>query len=187
MTQKCPDWFRDAKFGLFFHWGPYCVPAYQNEWYSRNMYAKNTTQHRYHVEKYGKLSQFGYKDFIPMLTGDAFDPEVWANLVVASGARYAGPVSEHADNYSLWNSKVNPINSVLTGPLRDIVGECFDAFRRRGVKTLATFHHQWLWGWFMSTDPDADVYDPVNEIFYGPSLPLETNRYAPYRLSCLAG
>ena len=60
----CPDWFRDAKFGLFFHWGPYSVPAYQNEWYSRNMYAGHTEQHRYHLEHYGNLSQFGYKDFI---------------------------------------------------------------------------------------------------------------------------
>lgn len=182
MSYPCPDWFRDAKFGLFFHWGPYSVPAYQNEWYSRNIYASHTQQHRYHVEHYGNLSQFGYKDFIPMLTGEAFDPEEWASLVVASGARYAGPVSEHADNYSLWNSRVNLNNSVLTGPKRDIVGECFDAFSRRGIRTLATFHHQWLWGWFMSTDPEADVYDPANEIYYGPALPLETNRYSPYRL-----
>ena len=178
----CPDWFRDAKFGLFFHWGPYSVPAYQNEWYSRNMYAGHTEQHRYHLEHYGNLSQFGYKDFIPMFTGDAFDPDAWADLAQLAGARYAGPVSEHADNYSLWNSRVNPINSVQTGPHRDIVGECFSSLRKRNIRTLATFHHQWLWGWFMSTDPEADVYDPANEVFYGPSLPLETNRYMPYRL-----
>ena len=177
-----PEWFRNAKFGLFFHWGPYCVPACQNEWYSRNMYAKGSAQHRYHVEHYGPVSQFGYKDFIPLFTGEAFDPEEWASLAEASGARYAGPVSEHADNYSLWNSRVNPVNSYLSGPRRDVVGECFEAFRRRKIKTLATFHHQWLWGWFMSTDPDADVYLPANEKYYGPALPLETNRYAPYRL-----
>ncbi len=182
MTHPCPSWFQDAKFGLFFHWGPYCVPAYLNEWYSRNMYATHTKQHRYHVEHFGPLSQFGYKDFIPLFTGEAFDPDAWADLALLAGARYAGPVSEHADNYSLWDSRVNPINSVRTGPHRDVVGECFRALRARGVRTLATFHHQWLWGWFMSTDPDADVYDPANEIYYGPSLPLETNRYAPYRL-----
>lgn len=177
-----PQWFRDAKFGLFFHWGPYCVPAYQNEWYSRNMYAKGTAQHAYHLRRYGSLSEFGYKDFIPMFKGEAFDPEEWADLVLASGARYAGPVSEHADNYSLWNSRVNPLNSVLSGPHRDVVGECFAAFRRRNIKTLATFHHQWLWGWFMSDDPEADVYNPANEGYYGPALPLETSRYAPWRL-----
>ena len=182
MIHPCPSWYQDAKFGLFFHWGPYCVPAYRNEWYSRNMYATHTEQSRYHVAHYGPLSRFGYKDFIPLFTGEAFDPDAWADLAILSSARYAGPVSEHADNYSLWDSLVNPVNSVRTGPHRDVVGECFKAFRARGLRTLATFHHQWLWGWFMSTDPEADVYDPANEVYYGPALPLETNRYAPYRL-----
>ena len=182
LKKSAPSWFQDAKFGLFFHWGPYSVPAYKNEWYSRNMYAKKNAINRYHTETYGKVSEFGYKDFYPMMTGAKFDPEEWAELVERSGARYAGPVTEHSDNFSMWNSSVNPINSVQYGPHRDIVGECFEAFRKRGIKTLATFHHQWLWGWFMSTDPEADVYVPENEIYYGKALPLETNRYLPYRM-----
>lgn len=182
IQRQSPDWFRDAKFGLFFHWGPYSVPAYKNEWYSRNMYAKKNAINRYHVETYGKLSEFGYKDFYPMMTGDKFDAEEWADIVERSGAKYAGPVTEHSDNFSMWDSKVNEINSVNYGPKRDIFGECAKAFRKRDIKVLATFHHQWLWGWFMSTDPDADVYDPANEKYYWKSLPLETNRYAPYRL-----
>lgn len=182
VKREAPKWFRDAKFGLFFHWGPYSVPAYKNEWYSRNMYAKKNAINRHHVETYGKLNEFGYKDFYPMMTGDGFDPEEWAELVERSGARYAGPVTEHADNFSMWDSKVNEVNSVNYGPKRDIVGECAEAFRKRGIKLLATFHHQWLWGWFMSTDPEADVYDPANEKYYWKALPLETNRYAPYRL-----
>lgn len=177
-----PEWFRDAKFGLFFHWGPYSVPACKNEWYSRNMYDKGGEQNLSHIKRYGKVSDFGYKDFIPMLKGEAFDPEAWADLVVRSGAKYAGPVTEHSDNYSMWDSDVNPNNSVKTGPHRDVTGECAAAFRKRGLKVIATFHHQWLWGWFMSSDPDADVYDPKNEVYYGPALPLETNRYMPYRL-----
>lgn len=182
MHRKAPEWFRDAKFGLFFHWGPYSVPAYKNEWYSRNMYAKKNAINRYHVETYGPLSTFGYKDFYPMMKGEKFDPEEWADLVVRSGAKYAGPVTEHSDNFSMWNSKVNEINCVNYGPKRDVFGECAEAFRKRGIKLLATFHHQWLWGWFMSTDPDADVYDPANEKYYWKALPLETNRYMPYRL-----
>lgn len=178
---EVPEWFRDAKFGLFFHWGPYSVPAYENEWYSRNMYCKGLPQNLYHEKTYGSLHDFGYKDFYPMMSGDRFDPQEWARLVKRSGAKYAGPVSEHADNFSLWNSRVNPVNSVNYGPHRDVVGECFEAFRKEGIRTLATFHHQWLWGWFMSTDYEADVYDPANECFYGPALPLETNRYEPYR------
>lgn len=181
VKKEVPEWFQDAKFGLFFHWGPYSVPAYQNEWYSRNMYCKGLEQNRHHEETYGKLHDFGYKDFYPMMTGGKFDPAEWARLAKRAGARYAGPVSEHADNFSMWDSKVNSINSVNYGPHRDVVGECLEAFRKEGLKTLATFHHQWLWGWFMSTDNEADVYDPANEVYYGPALPLETNRYIPYR------
>ena len=181
VQQPVPKWFQDAKFGLFFHWGPYSVPACLNEWYSRNMYCKGLEQNRYHEEHFGSLHDFGYKDFIPMMKGEAFDPEEWADLVVKSGARYAGPVTEHADNFSMWDSSVNPINSVNCGPHRDVFGECAKAFRERDIKLIATFHHQWLWGWFMSTDNEADVYDPKNEIYYGPALPLETNRYLPYR------
>ena len=182
LRKEVPEWFRDAKFGLFFHWGPYSVPAYENEWYSRNMYAKGLSQNLHHVETYGPLNEFGYKEFYPMFKGEKFDPEEWADLVVRSGAKYAGPVTEHADNFSMWNSKVNPINCMNYGPKRDITGECAKAFRKRGIKVLATFHHQWLWGWFMSTDNEADVYVPENEVYYGKALPLETNRYAPYRL-----
>lgn len=182
LKKEAPEWFKDAKFGLFFHWGPYSVPACENEWYSRNMYAKGLSQHKHHVETYGPLSDFGYKDFYDLLSGDGFDPGVWADLVEASGARYAGPVTEHADNFSMWKSQVNDNNSFNYGIKRDVTGECFEAFRDKGIKTLATFHHQWLWGWFMSTDPDADVYLPDNEKYYGPCLPLETCRYAPYRL-----
>ena len=182
LKHDAPQWLRDAKFGLFFHWGVYSVPACENEWYSRNMYLKGCRQNLEHERRFGKVSEFGYKDFIPMFRAEKFDPDAWADLVRLSGAKYAGPVSEHADNYSLWDSRVNPVNSVKTGPHRDIAGECAAAFRKQGIKYLATFHHQWLWGWFMSTDNEADVYDPANERYYGPALPLETNRYQPYRL-----
>lgn len=180
--RQAPEWFRDAKFGLFFHWGPYSVPACENEWYSRNMYGKGLSQNIHHEKTYGSLHDFGYKDFYPMFTGEKFDPEEWADLVVASGAKYAGPVTEHADNFSMWNSQVNPVNSVHYGPKRDITGECVNAFRKRGIKILSTFHHQWLWGWFMSSDAEADVYHPDNAQYYWDAQPLETNRYHPYRM-----
>ncbi|MDR2048740.1 MAG: alpha-L-fucosidase, partial [Treponema sp.] len=181
VKRETPDWFRDAKFGMFFHWGPYSVPACQNEWYSRNMYAKGLAQNLHHEKTYGSLRDFGYKDFYDGLTGEKFDADEWADLMVRAGVRYAGPVSEHADNFSLWDSRVNPVNCVNYGPKKDITGLCAEAFRRRNIKFLSTFHHQWLWGWFMSTDPDADVYDPANEKYYWEALPLETNRYNPAR------
>jgi alpha-L-fucosidase len=182
MKRPVPEWFRDAKFGLFFHWGPYSVPAYENEWYSRNMYDKGLPQNLYHTNKYGKVSEFGYKDFYKDFTGERFDADAWADLILRSGAKYAGPVTEHADNFSMWDSRINPVNSVNYGLKRDVVGELSQAIRKRGIRFIATFHHQWLWGWFMSSDPDADVYVPENEKFYGRALPLETNRYKPWRL-----
>lgn len=180
VSKETPEWFRDAKFGLFFHWGPYSAAQYQDEWYSRRMYERGTNYYEYHQKTFGKVHDFGYKDFYPMMNGEGFDPEAWAELVVRSGARYAGPVSEHADNFSLWNSRVNPINSVNYGPHKDVVGGCFKAFKARGIRTLATFHHQWLWGWFMSDDVEADVYIPGNEKCYGPLLPIEAKRANPY-------
>lgn len=182
MRRSVPEWFRDAKFGLFFHWGPYSVPACENEWYSRNMYGKGLSQNLEHIKRYGPVSEFGYKDFYRAFTGGRFDPDAWAELVVRSGAKYAGPVTEHADNFSMWNSRVNPVNAVNYGPRRDVAGAFAKAARDRGLRFIATFHHQWLWGWFMSSDPDADVYDPENECFYGRALPLETSRYMPWRL-----
>lgn len=86
VKREAPKWFRDAKFGLFFHWGPYSVPAYQNEWYSRNMYCKGLEQNQYHEKTYGSLHDFGYKDFYDMLKGEKFDPDQWASLVKRSGA-----------------------------------------------------------------------------------------------------
>lgn len=177
--KKIPEWFMDAKLGMFFHWGPYTVPAHDSEWYSRNMYSAEHENNKFHREHYGNPGAFGYKDFIPMFRGEKFDPEKWAELVELTGARYAGAVSEHADNFAMWDSAVNPVNSVAMGPHRDVVGECFEAFRKKDIRCLATFHHQWLWGWFMGSDRESDVYDPANEKFYGPIVPVGAGNYIP--------
>lgn len=179
LRKEVPEWFKDAKFGMFFHWGPYTVAEHDSEWYSRRMYDEGHENNIYHKEHFGNPDEFGYKDFIPMFKGEKFDAARWADLAEMSGAMYAGPVSEHADNFSLWDSRVNPVNAVKMGPHRDVVGECFEEFRKRGIKCLATFHHQWLWGWFMGTDQKSDVYDPANSVFYGPVLPNEAGYYAP--------
>ena len=180
LHRAAPDWFRNAKFGLFFHWGPYTVPAFGNEWYSRNMYEKGHPHNQYHEEHYGKLDTFGYKDFYDAFKGENFRAGDWAELVVRSGARYAGPATEHADNFALWDSKVNPVNAVNYGPKRDIIKEFAAAVRDKDLHFIATFHHHWLWGWFMSSDPNADVYFPESERFYGKSVPFEAKRYIPW-------
>ncbi|WP_299555209.1 alpha-L-fucosidase [Seonamhaeicola sp.] len=138
---ESPNWFSEAKLGIYFHWGVYSVPAFDDEWYPRNMHKKDHRVYRHHVEKYGQPSEFGYHDFIPMFKAEKFDPEEWAELFKNSGARFAGPVAEHHDGFSMWDSDVNPWNVVDMGPKRDITGELQKAITSRGMKFIATFHH----------------------------------------------
>lgn len=138
---EAPEWFRDAKLGIYFHWGPYSVPAYGDEWYPRWMHFENSREYKHHLEKYGHPSEFGYHDFIPMFTAEHFDPEEWADLFQKAGARYAGPVAEHHDGFSMWASEITPWNALDMGPKRDITGELAKALRARGMKLITTFHH----------------------------------------------
>jgi len=96
-THDIPEWFRDAKFGVWTVWGPHSVPAYQTEWYGHHMYRKGSDVYKYHVENYGNPSEFGYKDFIPMWKASKFDPDSWAELYEKSGARYAGLMAIYHD------------------------------------------------------------------------------------------
>jgi alpha-L-fucosidase len=136
-----PDWLKDAKFGIYFHWGVYSVPAYSNEWYPRMMHFKGLGVYEHHVENYGHPSEFGYHDFVPLFKAEKFDPDAWADLFVKAGARFAGPVAEHHDGFAMWASEATPWNSMDKGPERDIVGEMERAVRSRGLKFLTTFHH----------------------------------------------
>jgi alpha-L-fucosidase len=101
---KIPQWFQDAKLGIFIHWGLYSVPAYDNEWYSRNMYLPESHVSQYHRETWGDQTQFGYKDFIPLFTAEHFDPDVWIDLFQKAGARYVVPVAEHHDGFAMYDS-----------------------------------------------------------------------------------
>ena len=142
---QAPDWFRDAKFGIYFHWGPYSVPAFGNEHYPRVMYGHPSGQkprledrkgrvnpgigfqtfreYEYHLEHYGEPKNFGYHDLVPLFTAQQFDAGEWAELFFQAGARFAGPVAEHHDGYAMWDSDWTPWNTADTGPKRDIVGE----------------------------------------------------------------
>lgn len=141
MHEAEPEWLKDAKLGIYFHWGPYSVPAFGNEWYPRHMHEKSRNEYRHHIETYGDPSEFGYHDFIPMFKAEHFDPEEWAELFRKSGAKFAGPVAEHHDGYSMWASKITPWNAKDTGPKRDVLGELFHSLEKRNMKTIATFHH----------------------------------------------
>jgi len=139
--EAAPKWFRDAKFGIYFHWGVYSVPAFGSEWYPRNMHIKGRREYKHHLAKYGDPTKFGYPDFVPMFKAEKFDPDAWADLFVKAGARFAGPVAEHHDGFAMWASKLTPWNAKDMGPKRDITGELAAAIRKRGMKFIATFHH----------------------------------------------
>lgn len=156
---KEPDWFIDSKLGIYFTWGPYTVPQFQSEWYPRWMYLTESQPwtkdawrfpgsegwargiYEFHEKTYGPQSEFNYHDFIPMWKAEKFDPVVWADLFYEAGAKFAGPIAQHHDGFALWDSEVNMWNAANMGPKRDIVGELIAEYKKRGMKTIATFHH----------------------------------------------
>lgn len=168
---ECPEWFRDAKFGIYAHWGVYSVPDVPSDWYGHNMYNKLHPNYKQHKEVYGDQKEFGYKNLVPLFTASKFNAEEWADLFVESGARFAGPCGEHADGFSMWDSKINPWNAAKMGPKRDIVAELEKAIRKRGLKFVVSLHHSWLWGWYPTWDQNTDCADPANQSLYGEKLP----------------
>src|SRR5689334_16443864 len=152
-----PEWFQDAKFGIYYHWGVFSVPAFGNEWYPRNMYVSGSSENNHHKAVFGDPSVWPYHNFIngandkagrftqfaPKLAaaGGRFDPVAWAQLFKAAGAKFAGPVAEHHDGFSMWNSRANEWNSVAKGPKLDLVGLHGQAIRGQGLKFLCALHH----------------------------------------------
>jgi alpha-L-fucosidase len=138
-TYKAPDWFRDAKFGIWAHWGPQAVPR-QGDWYARFMYVPGHPHYDHHLKTYGHPSEKGYKDLIPLWTADRFDPEALMDRYAAAGAKYFVSMGVHHDNFDLWNSKHHRWNAVAMGPKRDIVGAWKAAAKRRGLRFGVSEH-----------------------------------------------
>jgi alpha-L-fucosidase len=171
-TYQVPDWFRDAKFGIFIHWGPYSVPAFGNEWYSRNMYQPGKPEFEHHRQTYGPQTEFGYKDFIPLLTGEHFDPDAWAALFREAGAQYVVPVAEHHDGFAMYRSELNPWNATAMGPKRDVIGELSQAVRDRSMVFGLSSHRAENW-WFYNGGMTfaSDVRAAKHTSLYGPAQP----------------
>ncbi|MHC4480029.1 MAG: alpha-L-fucosidase [Planctomycetota bacterium] len=175
---ECPDWFRDAKFGIWAHWGPQSVPMY-GDWYARNMYIEGHDQYRYHWRVYGHPSKFGYRDIVQLWKAEKFDPEALVDFYVNSGARYFVAQAAHHDNFDNWDSKHHRWNAVQMGPKKDIVGLWREAARSRGLPFGLTEHMGATFHWFHSsrgsdsTGPYAGVpydgTDPAFEDLYPPS------------------
>jgi alpha-L-fucosidase len=168
-----PAWFRSAKFGIFVHWGLYSVPAYANEWYSRNMYIEGTPEFKHHISTYGPQRAFGYKDFIPLFTAGKFDACEWAALFRKAGARYLVQVAEHHDGFQMYRSDISHYNAFEMGPKRDILGEVKEAVEAEGIRFAASSHRAEHW-FFMGhgKDFDSDIREPLcRGDFYWPAMP----------------
>ena len=166
-----PQWLRDGKFGIYTHWGIYAVPAQgpNGTWYANRLYNKpDGAERKYHEATYGPLEKFGYKDFIPMFTGEKFNADEWADLFQKAGARFAGPVAEHHDGFSMWDTKYSKWNAATMGPHQDIVGKLAKAIKKRDMKFVTAFHHAENWFYFPTWDKRYDCGDPKYSELYGP-------------------
>jgi len=165
-----PEWYKDAKFGIFIHWGVYSVPAFGNEWYPRNMYRPESEEYKHHIATYGPQTKFGYKDFIPMFKAEHFDPAAWARLFKAAGAKYVVPVAEHHDGFAMYDSGLSDWTATKMGPHRDVVGELAKAVRAEGLHFGASSHrveHNFFLG--VGRAIPSDINDPQYAAFYGPA------------------
>jgi alpha-L-fucosidase len=167
---EVPKWYKDAKFGIFIHWGVYSVPAFGNEWYPRNMYRQGSEEYEHHIATYGPQDKFGYKDFIPMFKAEHFDPAAWAELFKKAGAKYVVPVAEHHDGFAMYDSGLSDWTAAKMGPHRDVIGELGKAVRAQGLHFGVSSHrveHNFFLG--VARDISSDVNDPKYADFYGPA------------------
>ena len=169
-TYQIPEWYQDAKFGVFLHWGVYSVPAFGSEWYPRRMYLKGTKEFKHHVDTYGSQDKFGYKDFIPQFKADKFDPKAWADLFQKAGLKFVIPVAEHHDGFPMYDSDLTDWSAAKMGPKRDVVGELATAVRADGLHFGASSHRAEHY-FFMNGGREfpSDVQDPRYASFYGPA------------------
>lgn len=144
---QVPEWFKNAKFGIWAHWGPQCQPEF-GDWYARGMYQEGSSQYKYHLEKYGHPSKFGFKDVINEWMAENWNPDELIGLYKEAGARYFMALANHHDNFDNYNSSHQPWNSVRTGPKKDIIGGWEKAARKHGLKFGASVHAAHAWSWY---------------------------------------
>ena len=169
-TYQIPEWYQDAKFGIFIHWGVYSVPAYGNEWYPREMYNADRSRrgiYQYHLDTYGPPSKSGYKDFIPLFKAEKSDAKAWAKLFKESDGKYVVPVAEHHDGFPMYDSDYTDWSAAKMGPKRDIIGELAKAVRQQGL-VFGLSSHRVENGWFYGEGRkiESDVTDEPDEFLF---------------------
>ena len=172
-----PEWFRDAKFGIWAHWGPQCVGEF-GDWYARKMYIEGDPFYDYHLKKYGHPSKFGYKDIIQLWKAENFDPAKLMQRYKAAGAKYFVSLAVHHDNYDCWNSKHHKWNAVKAGPKKDIVGMWQKEAVKNGLRFGVTEHLERSYSWF-NTNKGSDKKGPLAGVPYDGNDPKYVDLYHP--------
>ena len=185
-SHPIPQWFDDAKFGIFIHWGPYSVMGYRKngrgyaEHTPKELYRNPDHYYEYLKETFGAHPpEFGYKDIIPLFKAENWDPDKWAELFQKAGARYVVLTAEHHDGYAMWDSDLTQWCATKIGPRRDLVGELGKAVRKRGMKYAPSYHRERHTGFFalekyaIKSPPHPDIIEeiarmPKAEELYGP-------------------
>ena len=175
IRRPCPDWFRDAKFGIWSHWSAQSVPGVSG-WYARNLYNEGHPMANHHRRVYGHPSRFGYKDIIALWRGERFDPVRLTELFRRAGARYVCALAVHHDNFDCWHSRHHPWNSVNHGPRRDIVGEWRRAVRAAGLRFAVSEHLERSYSWF-NLNKAADRDGPLAGVPYDGADPAHAALY----------
>lgn len=168
LQYDAPEWYQDAKFGIWAHWSPQCVPE-AGDWYARNMYLQDQRQYKYQLEHYGPPSQFGYKDLCAQWTLLNWDPDELIARYKKAGARIFISLANHHDGFDAWDSKHQPWNSAALGPHRDVVGNWAAAARRQGLRFGVTVHQARNWWWFQPSH-GADTTGPLAGVPYDGDL-----------------
>ncbi len=179
---KVPEWYTKARFGIFIHFGIYSVPSFSSEWYSRNMYIKDSKEYKHHIETYGFHKNFGYKDFIPMFKAEKFSAQEWAELFKKAGARYVVPVAEHHDGFQMYKSNISKWNAYEMGPKIDYLGELKKSVENNGMHFGASSHRIEHW-FFMShgREFESDIDDDISEdSLYYPAMKEPEDHYDLY-------
>jgi alpha-L-fucosidase len=172
---KYPEWFRDAKFGIWAHWGPQAVPR-QGDWYARRMYQEKDPAYKYHLEHYGHPSVFGYKDIIPLWKAERWDPDKLMELYKKAGARYFVSMGSHHDNFFLWDSKIHKWNAVNMGPKKDVLGLWQQAAKKQGLKFGVSEHLGASYTWFQAAHL-SDKEGPKAGVLYDGANPAYNDLY----------
>ncbi len=144
---EVPEWFRDAKFGIWAHWGPQCVEG-SGDWMARKLYMEGSREYKHHVENYGHPSEFGFKDILPLFKAEKWDPDYLVGLYKKAGARYFFALGNHHDNFDLWDSKYQEWNSKDIGPEKDILAGWAEACRKHDMKFGVSLHADHAWSWY---------------------------------------